>query len=419
VRELGGRIVVACGDAGLWTLERDASGGLRLVATEDLGGEVVGLFEREGHIWVEIERLEARPLRPTAGSPSPPPPSARAEFEDEDYVPPARREPRAKSDTHEEPASRAPVGEVVEVNLGEAVVNLGSDDHVRPGQLMELVELHTDTIGKERAVGVVTAVAEQYCRVRLGTNERVSVGASAQIVAGRASSSRIAPPRAAGIWEVEFMLRPFLAMSDFGGGFLSDALVGYHFDTPLHLRAGLTPLAYGTGKDKASVATVAAFGEVSYDGDLFEAGLGLGAQTVNSVTGADSGSGTLFLQHARLGARDGLHFDARSDIVLFHSRFEFSGFRATGQLPVGRSSWLLLQGGGGTAGYGYGELGVRVLLRGNGDRGSVFFTGSVGGVGVFADRVTTCGDPAFQSFDCTESTLYAGPMLGAGAEWRF
>jgi hypothetical protein len=215
------------------------------------------------------------------------------------------------------------------------------------------------------------------------------------------------------------MARPFLALGEFGGGMLLDASVGYRFESDLHAEVAFRPFGYGIGEDKPSIIPVTTFAKLSYDRDLFEVGLGLGLQTVH-VTGfgAEAGSGTLFSQGARIGARDGLHFDARSDVVLFHSRFEFAGFVGSGQIPVGQTSWLLLEGGGGSAGYAYGEFGVRVLLRGNGDAGSVFFTGSVGGVGIFQEQELVCGGPDF-TFPCWETTTYAGPMLGAGSEWRF
>ena len=71
----------------------------------------------------------------------------------------------------------------------------------------------------------------------------------------------------------------------------------------------------------------------------------------------------------------------------------------------------------GAQGYGFGELGVRVLLKGNGDRGSFYFTGSLGGLGVFGNLNQTCREVTFE-FECTERVTYAGPMLGVGAEWR-
>ena len=103
--------------------------------------------------------------------------------------------------------------------------------------------------------------------------------------------------------------------------------------------------------------------------------------------------------------------------MLFHSSFQFAGFVGSLQIPVGETSWVLMRGGGGISGYGYGEMGVRTLLKGNGDRGSLFFTGTLGGVGVFETWDTVCTQPDFQ-FGCTKSVLYAGPMAGAGVEWR-
>jgi hypothetical protein len=81
---------------------------------------------------------------------------------------------------------------------------------------------------------------------------------------------------------------------------------------------------------------------------------------------------------------------------------------------VTRGYWLLLNGGGGNVGYGYGELGLRVLLTGNGLAGSKFLTVTAGGAGVF--KSGTC-DPFFGS--CSDSISYAGPMAGVGGEWRF
>jgi hypothetical protein len=47
----------------------------------------------------------------------------------------------------------------------------------------------------------------------------------------------------------------------------------------------------------------------------------------------------------------------------------------------------------------------------------VFFTGTLGGLGVFETQSYTCKEPTFE-YECTHTVTYAGPMLGAGAEWR-
>jgi len=113
-----------------------------------------------------------------------------------------------------------------------------------------------------------------------------------------------------------------------------------------------------------------------------------------------------------LGAQDGLNISARTNIVLFHSEFQFGGMVASGQIPVTPGYWLLLNGGGGGIGYGYGELGLRVLLTGNGLAGSKFLTVTAGGAAVF--RSGACD----QFFNC-QTLVYGGPMAGIGGEWRF
>jgi hypothetical protein len=219
------------------------------------------------------------------------------------------------------------------------------------------------------------------------------------------------------------MARPFMALSEFGGGLLLDASVGYRFEKPWHLVAAFEPFAHGVGKgeDKPGVTPVSAFIKGSFDLPLFEVGFGLGFETVFDTNfPTNPGSGTLLVQQARIGAADGLHIDAISHVVLFHSEFQFSGLVGRLQIPVGDASWLLLRGGGGTAGYGYGEFGVRVLLVGNGDRGSTYFTGAFGGAGVFKREMVVCGDPGQGFiFDCSRTVNYTGPMVGAGAEFRF
>lgn len=431
----GDRTVVACGAGGLWVVRTDAQGQFTLLATQDLGGDVVGLFQRDGRVWAEIAKLEARPVLP-GGSASagalPDLPAGVPEKQAPELPQPSlkKAEPRRVELEEDAGGEREPAirreGQVVEIGLGDVVVNLGSKDGIKHGDRIELTAVTSEAVGAERArrrhvaaVGVVTAVSDGFSRVRLGINERVALGSIATRVHDDPTNRRLTPPRPAGLWEVEFMARPFLALGEFGGGMLLDASVGYRFLSDLHVEVAFRPFGYGTGEGKPSIVPVTTFGKVSYDRELFEVGLGIGLQTVHITGfGAKAGSGTLFSQGARIGSRDGLHFDARSDVVLFHSRFEFAGFVGSGQIPVGQTSWLILEGGGGSAGYGYGEIGVRVLLKGNGDRGSVFFNGSVGGVGIFQEQELVCGSADF-TFPCFQTTSYAGPMLGAGAEWRF
>ena len=60
VEALTHRWIVACGDSGLWIARRSMDGVISLVRIDDLGGPVVGLFRREGRVWAEVLRREAR-----------------------------------------------------------------------------------------------------------------------------------------------------------------------------------------------------------------------------------------------------------------------------------------------------------------------------------------------------------------------
>jgi len=424
VESVDDRFAIACGSAGLWIARRDAAGGLVLLRTDDFGGPVVGLFVREGNVWAELVRTEARPvsLGPDVGS-------SRSFPVDTPAAPPVRHVAPAHlaaPSPETVPATpRKREGHVVEVMRGEVVIDLGRRDGIRFGESIELSVLRTEEVGTEHAVernviavGEVTTLSPGFSRVKLGIGERVPMGALARVVADEPTATRVGPPRLGGLWEIGFMARPFVALNDLGGGVLLEGSVGYRFEGDFHLEAAVQPLGFGTGADKPGVAPVGAYLKASYDLPLFEAGFGIGAETVYNVDyGTEPGTGTLFVQQLRFGAVDGLKVDVMSRMVLFHSRFDFSGLVGSSQFPVGQTSWLLFRGGGGGAGFAFGELGVRALLVGNGDRGSVFFTGTLGGLGVFETETYTCKEPTFE-YPCTNTVTYAGPMLGAGAEWR-
>jgi hypothetical protein len=427
VEALSGRWIAACGGSGLWIARRSSDGTIALVRIDDLGGPVVGLFRRDGRVWAEVLRREARDVGAVDDDAS----LAAFPSDEPAPVPPPSKTPLAEGasparDGTAADAEAAWEGRVVRLLPGEVVVDMGLDEGLRQGDRIEFVVVSHVDVGGERAeerevaaVGVVNAVSERFARVALGIGERVPLGAVARTVDAPPTARRAAPPRLGGLWHAGFMLRPFLALDDYGGGFLADASVGYRFETEFHLEAVLSPLAYGTAEGKPSVVPLSAFVKASYDGDVFELGLGLGGETVKDTPlGIESGSGILFVQQLRLGALDGLSLDMQSHAVLFHSRFEFSGLVGRGQIPVGRRFWLVFAGGGGSAGYGYGEAGVRTLLRGNGDRGSFFLSGTIGGMGVFENRNEICAEEDF-TFPCPEEAYYAGPLIGAGGEWRF
>lgn len=428
-------VVLACGAAGAWEVALGEAGP-RFVKSYEFPGDVLGFFnDAEGRLWVKLQVLEARPWSSgtTPGAVSfpieqakPLPPAAVAA----PATPPkpARRQPGAEEEDDEEEDETTKVGEVLTSAPGEVVVSLGSANGISPGDRIELSFEPDDDAGpsalsrESLAVGVVTHVSPHTAKVRLGMNERVATGARASVTRVQLTASLIAPPRVAGVWQAEAMLRPFAAIGELGGGALISATLTRRFAGSLVLRAGLDPLALADVQGRDSVAAVNAAVTASYDSLYFEMGLGLGAQTVNATDFfVLPGSGISVAQLVRFGTLDGLNLSARTNVVLFHSEFEFGGMVANLQIPVSRGYWLLFGGGGGNVGYGYGEFGVRVLLDGDGHAGTKFLTVTAGGASVF--RGANCGEavttPTSDSFLCEEERNYGGPMAGIGTEWRF
>ncbi|MEI9951881.1 MAG: hypothetical protein WDO74_23585 [Pseudomonadota bacterium] len=415
------KLLLACAAAGVWEFALGASAP-RFVRSYAFAGDVIGFIkEPDGRLWVKLQVLEARPFS-SGGA------QAAAVFPDvAPTVPPVGPLPLPDAPTAA-PALAPPVparpqlGRVVHAAPGEVVISLGTLNGILRGDHIEFALERTGDSGSEdaelsrevAAIGVVTNVNAQSARVRLGLNESLPAGALASPTRAETSGSLAAPPRVSGLWELELFARPFAALEELGGGVLLSGSVGYRF-SHLHLQAVLDPLGFAAVQTKQSVTAVNAALIASYDSQFFEMGLGFGAQTVNE-TGflLEPGSGLSAVQLIRLGARDGLNLSARTSIVLFHSQFQFGGMVASGQIPVTRGYWLLLNGGGGDVGYGYGEMGLRVLLAGNGFAGSKYLTVTAGGVGVF--RSGSC-DAFFSA--CTESVSYGGPMAGVGGEWRF
>jgi hypothetical protein len=417
---------VACGAAGLWVCRLFPDGTATLLAEQDVGGSASGFFVQDGRLWVEVSsvraqridfaetpRLAAAALEPalpalpppTAAAPPAPAPSPVA-----DKPARLRAAPRAREDLE---AARAVVvkDEHVIVDFGVDSVPVGDRVAFYEANAVSREEINGGYAPTLQAVGKVVDVNAGRARVEIGLNERVRLDSRAEHTQLPATASTFAPPRAAGVWDVAFLARPFIVIDNLGVGGFIDARVGYHTQAPFHVEASIAPLAFATARSGVSVP-VAALVSASYDSHVFEVGLGLGGQTVNAPNiSLDPGTGTTLGQRLRLGARDGANIEAFSYVALFHSEFHFSALRVQAQLPVGRRTWLLAAGGGGDVGLGYGEIGLRVLMLGNGGADSLFLSTVIGGVNVF-ERCNFSGGSVCNEVD------YVGPMLGVGAEWR-
>lgn len=342
------------------------------------------------------------------------------------------------------PAPAAPAtpqirGEVLRSENGRVIINLGTEHNLSAGAHIEFFKEHPIELGEAQttarretiAVAPVRALSENRAEVLLGLSERVPQGASAQLTTQPTTARKFLPPRQGSLSRTSFTLRPFLALGTLGAGTLSDATIAYQFDAPLTLEAHFEPLAFGLARE-ANLLAITGTGIVSYDTTAFQIGIGLGATTVNSdlfhLPSTDEPRpeiATALSQKVRLGALDGLHIQMINTFFLSSEAFRYGGTTAQAQIPagsVGQSSWIVARGGGGYAGHAFGEIGLRVLARGNGDRGSLYFTPTLGAAQLRGIRRVQCVDDPFlpvpEGTICTETISYGGPMIGFQIEWR-
>lgn len=410
----GNNIWVGCGWAVL-RVERTPEG-LALGERRATTGKVVGFFEQDARVWVRLVQERAEVLSDSNGGPAAPSLAPAPQLEQ----PPAAVLPQAPvhSPRAEAAQVRALVGQVVSIDELDVTVNLGESDGVSTGSRVAITPPAGDARAKSArsTIGRVIEAEAGRATVRLGVNENVQVGDEVTLTEDPVTASRVAPQRAIGHWELRGMLRPMLNLGAFGGGVLAELDAG-HRSRYFHYGVNLWPIGIATssGDDALSTWSTYVYGE--FDSWIFAAGLGLGAQSVNDTDFmTDAGSGLSLIQMLRVGAVDGLHLSARTRAVVFHSQTEFSGLEMQGQISVASDSWLIFRGGGGTLGYGFGEVAVRNLLQGNGQKDSLFLEVSVGGAGVYREACPQ-GDFITVDDEC-ESHTVGGPLIGLGAEWR-
>ena len=246
--------------------------------------------------------------------------------------------------------------------------------------------------------------------------------------------SIVAPARHGGIWELSLISGAFLGFGNLGFGVLGSASVAYRFESPFVLRAEVAPFGVAgpstttnccssplgqTSTSGGAVGVFAANVFFGLDTQLVEVGLGIGGASVNSSssTGASPQTGSVsIVESARIGARDGLALNVETSAIAVNHQFSLGYFTTSVQIPLSAKAMLVARGGGGDVGFGYGDLGVRVLVRGDGGKGTVALTGFAG-VDLIQENLCTSNPlPPFTTA-CNTATLL-GPALGGGVEWR-
>ena len=429
-----GRLYLACGAQGLFIYDITTPEEPIEVGFEEMAGHVIDLFELRGKVWAELIRREARPVDGTTiteatsmtkrkrgrvvdqGEETSEESTSEPQAEAEKTEPTESVEPPPK----EEPSPDADVGgKVVEVQPGMAIVNFGKTDGIEVGDRVEIyaeksIDLgggETSTRQQTRAIGDVVTVGENRSQVDLGINEQVEVEHLARTTDLGVTSDPMVPPRASGITSFGASFRPFLGLETekASGGTVSAFSLKHAFEGPVLFELRIDPLGLGLS-GAGNIAAVAGEASLSYDTNIFRLGLGAGATALewNDFGQEQEGprAGFQLIQTARLGARDGLNLQMHNSFALDDGTFVFAGFDGGLQVPLNSvldGTWLIFRGGAHIAGRAFGEMGLRVLTKGNGGGRSLFVTPTIGGGSLWG----------------LNGAHYAGPMLGIDLEWRF
>ncbi|MDP9150684.1 MAG: hypothetical protein M3O36_12200 [Myxococcota bacterium] len=266
----------------------------------------------------------------------------------------------------------------------------------------------------------------------------------------------VAPPRRGGLWETAFLTSVFVPFGNLGIGQLGAASVAHRFESPIVVRAEIAPFGiagpatttsgqptFGSGggpvgpgqpppvqsspptpgpSNGGAVTVLAAHLMAGLDTQFVEVCLGLGGATVNENGSLRPGGGAAqtgavsIVEAARIGARDGLALNMESSAIAVNSKFDLGFFVMSLQIPVSMKAMLVARGGGGNVGFAYGDLGVRVLVHGDGGKGTVALTGFAGAAAILLNLCSSNPDPPFTTA-CNAATL-GGPSLGGAVEWK-
>lgn len=437
-----GRVVATCKDKpGLLLVDTREPNKPKPLEIQSYQGRLKDVYWVGDRLWVDVADAGSWPLRfeetyeePVVDASEPllveePPVEEETEVIEEEVV----VVPEVQVDT-----SPTQVGKVLKFEDRDVIVDLGTDHGFKKGDSVEFFETFQIDYEKEKvnkdetiAFGRIKTISANRAVVEVGLNEALATGTPVRFTKHQYSPNYISPPRNAGMTEFSFTARPFIALGTLGGGAIIDASLTRRFEAPVALDVRLAPLGFAlTNKGNAGVFAAHAF--VSYDTRLFQVGLGAGASKfeVDDLPymlspGQEAPEATRFGfsagQFVRLGARDGLNLTATTNFVVRDEQFDFGGLSAEMQIPMGSflsDTWLVMRGGGGLPGHTFGEVGLRTLVRGNGNKGSVFVTPTLGGADITTRSYGECEWSVMPGEQCLIDTDYGGPMVGVTVEWR-
>ncbi len=400
-------------------------------------GKLLDVYLVGDKVWMDIKGLGSSPLVLQTEAPIAPPEEVVVVEEPEVIEEPAPREVQevAVSDI-EENSVPIRVGKVLKVDERDIVVDFGSNDGFKKGDDVEFYETREIQLEGERvkrddtvAVGRIKSLEETRAVIEVGMNEDVNVGTPARYTSVDYKANYLAPPRNGGSDEILMTIRPYLALGSLGGGAIMDASWMHRFEEPMAIELSLSPMGFAI-TDQGSAAAFAGHAFFTYDARVFQVGLGVGvarfkaSDLASEVATGEALPDTMEFgisagQYVRLGARDGFNLTTTTNFVVRNKEWDFGGIASELQAPIGvllPDTWMIVRGGGGLPGHIFGEIGLRTMVKGNGNKGSVFITPTLGYGNITTQEYEDCDyRPGFQ---CLVDNDYGGPMVGATVEWR-
>ncbi len=427
------RLVAECDDKpGLLIIDTSVATRPRPLEVRGYEGKLKQVYMVGEEVWVDIDGGGSRPL--TFAEIPPVEPTEKAEAPKAEPKP----QPVKVAPTKQPPAvTKVPppkLGRVLTVDGRNVVIDLGKQDGFFKGDTVEFftegtIVFEGESVRREDtvALGLIRSVTKGRAVVEISLNVDLPPETQVRRATEEFKPNYLAPPHPSASHEVSLTVRPFLALGTIGGGAIMDASYTYRFDFPMSLDLVLSPVGFALA-DEGNAVGFAGHAILSYDENVFQIGLGIGAARYEEETpyevqvGQEVPDTMRFgfsaAQHVRLGTRDGMNLTATTNFVIQKDGFEFGGMSGSFQVPMSPflpDTWLIMRGGGGLPGHAFGEIGVRALIAGNGSSGSVFLTPTLGG-GFMSNPVYK--DCDFNEGQCRTENEYGGPMAGLTVEWR-
>lgn len=338
---------------------------------------------------------------------------------------PARKRPKVR---------KAPIilrsGKVIRVRRGWVVIDGGAAHGLKAGMRVAIrshaqvrrYDPQSDKVMRQparelTAVIELSRVSAQQASGRLGRGDRAVAGDFFETTDKPLTHRLMFPLSPKAQWRFRVGLAPVIGLDAKAVGLMSFMSLSYAFSFPLKIEIGSLPFSAVLGSPHSGFSSNMLV-NASYHTDYIELILGIGYQAV--VGGR---SGLTLMQGIRLGSVDGLHLVFVNQLVLSPQlvyqgskttegelEFQFGAIYGSINIPITPRLTLFFSGGGGSAEWYYGEVGIRTYLIGSGEPGTVVLSGSLGYASVISVRRLEV--PATRS-------SAEGPLIAAEIDWRF